>query len=239
MLEVLALLLYLFASRANPIPFIVLTAVYCFRRKGELHKVDGVGLFMFMYHLMLLFRMAGEYGYDHINPFPASNTNRTPEPTPLFTVEGYSATTILYFCIAVPCLWSLPPSIVGEWYFWTGIVSAFSVWVTIPTQLPGSITMSKETGLYAGLALLIPLTLLLIYSPERGYDTAHVALFAITMAVLIANGVHVHHSQWPWALIPLMRHGTVYHGTAAAILIGAATQEVAGSGFHLNVPAGY
>ena len=99
--------------------------------------------------------------------------------------------------------------------------------------------MSKDTGLYAGSALLIPLLLLLIYSPDRVYDSVYVALFAVVMVALIVNDVHVHHSQWPWAVVPLMRHGTVWHGAGAAVLIGAATQEVVGSGFHLNVPVGY
>ena len=240
MLDLLALLVYLFVFHASPLPFVFLVCAYCMGGKYQLSDLDCLGMLMFFYHMVLVYRMAGEFGYAEVPNIVCPTGNHTPVPTPLFTIEGYGATTTIYFCLAAPALWVLPTTVTSRWYFWTAIVSAFSVWLTVPNQFSGtSITMTKDTGIYAGIALAIPIAPLLFYSPDKLFDTAHVALFAAVMIVLIQSDVHVHHSQWPWALIPLMRHGGVYRGAGAAVLIGAATQEVCGSGFHLHPVAGY
>jgi hypothetical protein len=121
--------------------------------------------------------------------------------------------------------------------------TAISFWYTVPALLPS--TELNGTGALVPLLCAVPLVALTpATSPHIVLDAAYACVVSVVVVVLVANGVHVHHSAWPWSLVPLCRHTGLdlrarASAAAAGIFMGMATQEISGSGFSLLPEEGW
>ena len=139
----------------------------------------------------------------------------------------------------------LPPEMYNNWLMWLTLTSAISVWYTVPYYLPG-IEMKGYGVFVIGLSSVPFLGAAVWVSPQRIADIIYIVIVAVVAVALTTNKYHIHHSAWPWALVPLCRHkaetgSTTFncYSIAVGIFMGMATQEISGSGFHLQAESGW
>ena len=238
------LLLYLSISGADPMPFVLFFLAYAAGGKRTIEWPDAALILVGVYHICLLYRFLGEHAWHRPHwTLGCKALNRTAEPTPVFTATGYSATSLIYSWLALISFACLPVTVFGRWLFWFTLTSAISFWYTVPTLLPS--TELNGSGALVPLLCAVPLVALtLATSPHIVLDAAYACVVSVVVVVLVANGVHVHHSAWPWSLVPLCRHTGLdlrarASAAAAGIFMGMATQEISGSGFSLLPEEGW
>lgn len=236
-LPIVVFLLYLSLTAADPMPFALFFLAVAAGGTGPIEWLDAALILVGIFHICLLYRWLGEHKW-HRPKWVIGDATHTPTPTPVSTAHGYAATSLIYDGLAIASFAILPPSTFTKWLFWFVITAAISFWFTVPQFLP-SFEFRGQSALGPALAATPLITVALATSPTKITDAAYVVATSVLLVALIASGVHVHHSAWPWAALFLCRHPSPKPDTraalsavAAGIFIGMATQEIAGSGFN-------
>ena len=245
-LPLAALLLYLSLSGADPMPLVLFFSAYAAGGTRTIEWREAALILVGVYHICLLYRVLSEHAWHRPHwALSCAALNDTAKPTPVSTATGYGATSLIYTALSLLSFAGLPVTVFGQWLFWFVLTSAISFWYTVPILLP-SVELNGS-GAIVPLLFTIPIAALtLATSPHKVIDTAYTVAITVMLIVIISNGFHIHHSAWPWAMVPLCRHTRKEPGrreaasaAAAGILIGMATQEISGSGFQLAPAHGW
>lgn len=243
----MALLLYLWLTNADPLPFLLFLAAYAAGGKEKVQWQAAALVLVFICHVCLGYRWLGERAWSR-PPWVCRVQNHTVDPTPLSTIEGYASTMLLYTSLALMSFAMLPVTIYGRWLFWLSFTSALSFWYTVPFYFASSPEMKGASSIILILSAAPLIGLAVWASPEKLADVVYSFIVVVILAAFLANGFHIHHSAWPWVVLPLFRHE--YNDQSASwrvdlppvgagVLLGMATQEISGSGFAMHPEDGW
>jgi len=152
-----------------------------------------------------------------------------------FTLCTFAITFGLW---AAVCVATTMATTIDDEKFWVCTAAAYIVmndldWIK-DVGGAGVIELNNATGLViTGVAFVCAMGWVCALSPAVGADIAWVIVNAAQIAARIQCGFHVHHVEWPFYVVVLMRHRRTPR--VAGALVGVMLQEIAGgSGYRMR-----